>query len=102
MTKQPKKQVPTATITVRMPVALIAQLERNAAAAQMSRSAYAEALLGAHEPELCPSLAALGRVIAIHSIIVAAETVTAEQVRELKLLVIRLSKAAHLEADSLL
>ena len=102
MPKQRKKQVRTATITIRMPVAEIAQLERNAAAAQMSRSAYAEGLLRAHEPELCPSLAALGRVIAIHSIVVATETVTAEQVRELKLLVIQLSKAAHLEADALL
>jgi hypothetical protein len=93
--------VPTGTITIRLPAEKIARLKRQAAGALMSTSAYVEALLDADEPELCPSLASLARVIAIYEIVEASEAITSDQLRELKLLVLELAQAAHREADAL-
>jgi hypothetical protein len=101
MTKQPRREAPTGTITIRLPKRKIERLKREAAGALMSTSAYLEALLDADEPELCPSLAALARVIAIHQSVEASDVIAPEQLRELKLLVLQLAQAAHREADEL-
>lgn len=94
--------VPTGTITIRIPKQKIARLKREAAGALMSTSAYLEALLDADEPELCPCLAALARIIAVHQIVEASKTITSDQLRELKLLVLQLAQAAHREAEAVL
>ena len=92
----------TGTVTIRMPVEKISRLKREAAGALMSTSAYVEALLDADEPEICAALAALADVIAIHETVVAHQTITSDQLHELKLLIVQLAQAAHRDADALL
>ena len=100
MSKGPKG-LPTGTVTIRIPKMQIARIELEAAASGLSRSAYIEARLRYDDLVPCPSLAALARVIAVHEVVVDAKAVDAQQLEELKLLVLQFAQAAHREAEAL-
>ena len=101
VSKGSTKGLPTSTVTIRMPKVQIARIELEAASSGLSRSAYIEARLRYDDLVPCPSLAALARLIAVHEVVVDAKAVDAQQLEELKLLVLQLAQAAHREAEAL-
>ena len=95
------KAAPTKTIPVRLPINEIARIEKEAAAAGLSRSGLIAAVLRDREPSPYPTLAMLGQVIAMRQLVLNTQTVTDDQIDHLTQLVADLARLTTGEISKL-
>ncbi len=95
------KAAPTKTIPVRLPINEIARIEREAAAAGLSRSGFIATVLRDREPSPYPALAILGQVIAMRQLVLITQTVTDDQIDHLTELVAELARLTSGEVSEL-
>lgn len=98
---QTPKAAPTKPIPVRLPVNEIARIEKEAAAAGLSRSGFIAAVLRDREPSSYPALAVLGEVIAVRQQALKTQTITANQIDHLTELVVDLARLTSAEVSEL-
>jgi hypothetical protein len=96
-----KKKSPDAweSVSIRLPPERVRYFEGKASEANTYRSTYIADLLLGEEPVSWPSLAALGRVIAIHETVQASMTISADQLTELRSILLELAQIAHREVS---
>ncbi|MEA1015326.1 plasmid mobilization protein [Sphingosinicella sp. LY1275] len=87
----------TVPVTVRLTEDQVSLIERKAEAAGMSRSAYLVQRLSGEDLEQHPTLAALGRVIAIHETVRANGRTSADQLHELQSILAQFAQLARAE-----
>lgn len=95
------KAAPTKPIPVRLQVNEIARIEKEAAAAGLSRSGLIAAVLRDREPSPYPTLAMLGQVIAMRQLVLNTQTVTDDQIDQLTKLVADLARLTSNELSEL-
>lgn len=96
-----KKKSPDAweSVSIRLPPERVRYFEGKAAEANTYRGTYIADLLIGEEPESWPSLAALGRVIAIYEAVRMNMAISAEQLTELRSILREFAQIAHKEVS---
>ncbi|MFN3727756.1 MAG: hypothetical protein ACK4SZ_15795 [Allosphingosinicella sp.] len=87
------------SVSIRLPPERVRYFERKAAEANIRRGTYIADLLLGEEPVSWPSLAALARVIAIHETVRASKATSADQLTELRSILLELAEIAHTEVS---